>query len=746
MARVDPAYRNAVGLAVQAFVAHPRATLTAGPTFSDDGAVAQVTIDLGFGNRWIAAGESPWGVRPQEAVELWFPQSYPLRPASLSLRPDFSRNHPHIMPGLFRGRVVPCVIDGLVGEFVTMAGFEGLADQIFAWLLSASEGMLIDGAPGWEPARRDEVSDLLSADQDALKDVADAKGGFRFFGTNYFSRWNVFGLGEDFYADLGAPTTVDAKLTEVKHGAIPRFVQGTGLAVAVWAGSDGDGQPQICDQYVPDDVRTVGDLWTRAREFGMEASLTKAVALVRSQVATRSRGETPLVVLLLVRRPRDLVGTESPIEILAYLVPCRHPGGILGSEAEPVRPVGVLASLSDRVLSRLSGAGPLPTWGLLGAGSLGSKIALHLARQASPPVMVADKGSLTPHNAARHGLYPGGGDLDWMGPKADVLAAALKGLGANAKALKIDHLKMGDAMKDLGVKKRPQWLVNTTASLAVREALANRTFSKLPRQVEMSLYRAGAIGYMAVEGESRNPNTLELACCLYQEAADDAALGAKLFTDDGLSRVETGQGCGSMTMVMTDARLSTQAALLAEAFVTLPKDSAGSVRLFERSDDLGVTVRTRRERAFRRVAINGMPGWTLSISLSVNDEIEAEVARWPDVETGGVLIGRASLQAQMIVVTAIEPAPPDSVRRATLFELGVEGLSQALNARRQASAKLLDAVGTWHSHLGSARPSNMDRATAAVVGAAASRPMAFLIAGTDGYSAITASPINIGTE
>lgn len=741
MARIDAAYRGAVTLAVRAFSARPQVVLVDGPRFDNNGAEAQVTFDLDFGGRWRALGESPWGVRPEEVVTLRFLKTFPSRPPKISLRPDFSRNHPHIQPHLADGGgVVPCLVEGRLDEFLAAAGFEGLAVQTFAWLTAAAEGRLMDGAPGWEPARRDGLSDVLSADPYLLRDLADGKGGFQFFSTDYFCLWDLNGMGSAYWGNLGPRSSVQTEIREGKLKLMPRYAQGSGLAVAVWAGPDADGGPWICDHYLPDDVGTVGDLIVRARDYGVHAPLEQAVRLIRQQVDKRQHGDTPVIVLILVRRPKPLIGTESPIEILAYLVPCHHPGGVLGTTADAVRPVGILTALSDRLLTRLSGVDPLPKWALLGAGSLGSKLALHLARQASPPVIVADQGSLTPHNAVRHGLHPRGGELDWAGPKVETLVTVLNGLGAEAKALKGDHLKLAATLGEMRGNRRPRWLVNTTASMVARETLSASAFAKLPRQIEMALYRSGGIGVMAVEGDQRNPNTLELIYGLYQRAADDLELGTWLLADDGFARIETGEGCGSVTMVMTDARISAQAALLAEAFTALPESATGGIRLFERGDDLGVSVRDWTEPAFERVRIDGMPGWTLTLSSEVQGGIAAEIARWPDVETGGVLIGRASYLAQTIVVTALEPAPPDSVRRPDLFELGTEGLLTATQARREASRGLLDVVGTWHSHLGSARPSAMDRGSAALVGIAATAPMAFLIKGVDHYAAIAATP------
>ncbi|WP_201722252.1 ThiF family adenylyltransferase, partial [Sulfitobacter sp. HI0023] len=50
----------------------------------------------------------------------------------------------------------------------------------------------------------------------------------------------------------------------------------------------------------------------------------------------------------------------------------------------------------------------------LGCGSLGSKIAMHLARSGRAPISVIDNDTMEPHNYARHSCLPYSADLDSM--------------------------------------------------------------------------------------------------------------------------------------------------------------------------------------------------------------------------------------------------------------------------------------------------------------------------------------------
>lgn len=88
--------------------------------------------------------------------------------------------------------------------------------------------------------------------------------------------------------------------------------------------------------------------------------------------------------------------------------------------------------------------------------------------------------------------------------------------------------------------KRPDWLVNATESLHVCEDLSRMEFEDLPSIVEMTLFGAGKIGYLPVEGPGRNPNTFELIAELYQLAANDFGLSAVRFGESRAARVALG--------------------------------------------------------------------------------------------------------------------------------------------------------------------------------------------------------------
>ena len=214
--------------------------------------------------------------------------------------------------------------------------------------------------------------------------------------------------------------------------------------------------------------------------------------------------------------------------------------------------------------------------------------------------------------------------------------------------------------------------------------------------------------------------------------ADNKRLCTLLFDAEyGLTEVQIGQGCGSLTMPMTDMRLSAMTAALTEEFVNISGDADddGYILLVTTVQDSPDTVfATQQVAPFKVVDIEGPDGWTLRISQRVFDQIHVEMAKHPDVETGGVMIGTCSARLKAIMVVDLLPASPDSVRAATRFTLGTQGMKTAINDRHRESGSTLFDVGTWHSHLTDHGPSALDRKTAAELAAGRPPPSVLLIA------------------
>ena len=711
-----------------------------------------VTFNINLPSEWKPHGHSPTGVRRQEVVRLVFPPGFPMHAPEPSLRPDFDRNLPHMQPWLADGRPVPCVYDGDLTELILRDGLAALVNQIAVWLERAALGRLIDPKQGWEPVRRDSYRDRVIADVEALRALVERRGGHAFLTADYL-RLPIDNRTDAFQCHVSATTAKITQkktlpiLSEVRVFSHPPLFRGRSLALVAWPGKHPSGQPIVADVYLPETVTRIGDLKKRARTYGCGAELGHGLRWLADCLRRHPpSGPFCLLVVLMARRPYNVIATHSPMEVCPYVLDVVPPDMSLADDTTAVRPAAHHHAVSRSLLLQLSGGDSSqerPRWTLVGAGSLGSKLALHLARAGNGPEVIIDKSSMTPHNAARHALIPTPEDMQilWTNAKATMLCDSLRGLDQPSTPIAQDVVNL------LAPKARARrawsnlsWaVINATASLAVREAFAGA--SGLPtRVIETSLFASGEIGLITVEGPDRNPNTNDLMAELYALLAHDGGLSDVLLDDKGTTTFQNvGPGFGSFTMTMSDGRLSLFAASMAECLLAKQRnglpDSAGEL-IVGRLSKNGLGLEWQTHIVPPVTALDSrMDGtkWHIHIHQRAVDRIRQAVDRWPQVETGGVLMGRLSEYSRTVHILDILDPPKDSQRSASCFVLGTGGLRERIDRYADATGWSLYCLGTWHSHLNSSGPSDADRATATAVSMACLTPSVALTHTPAGY-------------
>jgi proteasome lid subunit RPN8/RPN11 len=282
-------------------------------------------------------------------------------------------------------------------------------------------------------------------------------------------------------------------------------------------------------------------------------------------------------------------------------------------------------------------------------------------------------------------------------------------------------------------------VINATASLSVREALAAIEPNKLrSRVIETLLYAKGRVGLMTIEGLGRNPNSVDLIAQGYEVMRANEQLRDAVFP------VEVGQGCSSTTMIISDARISMLAASMAIGIAqmraeSLP-DTSGRILVGTVTDDgMGLNWTHINVPPVHIVPINSNSSWTVRISECAHQKILKDYAGNPSVETGGVLVGRISETQQAFIVTDVLPAPQDSQRSKYEFVLGTSAVRQMLEQYSSSCNYALYCLGTWHSHLSDSEPSERDLQTAMEVASSRSVPSVLLIRTPLSYYAVSAS-------
>lgn len=721
---------------------------------------AVVAVQLGLPNKWMAAGASPNRVFAVEGVTFSFPQSFPIHAPIVKLRAGFDRSLAHVQPGSSGKAVLPCIYDGDIDELLHAQGLWAIVDQVVFWLEKAAMNQLIDPNQGWEPVRRDSLEDIIIADSDYLRSLVNSKKGYVFleFGylkINKLKSPNSFSKKHFIYGQVG---THPLKLTELDvlfyEMMGTKSSHGRSLAVLVTPDKLPNGELQIADRYSPENVANVDSLRERAKECGCHKNYERALSLLKQRLSLlNSKGATfSIAVVLCVRRPFHLIGESSDIELLSYIVEVGAPQLLVEGDKTPVWSAGHKYAITPKLLRAFSSEQPLPANQnvvLVGCGSVGSKIGIHMTRSGVAPSIVIDKKYLSPHNAARHALLPEARDKDmtWLDSKAKALALAIKGLGQDSKDFDADITEAVHNTKLLQkLFPRETWaVINATASFPVREALAAIEPKKLrSRVIETLLYANGRVGLMTIEGSGRNPNSIDLIAQAYEVLRENEQLRNAVFVvEDSMPYYATGQGCGSTTMIISDAKISMLAASMAIGISKMRTegwpDAGGRILVGTVTDnEMGLNWTHINVPPVHVVPINGNSSWTIRLSETANQKILKDCAEHPSVETGGILVGRISEAQQAFVVTDTLPAPQDSRRSKCEFVLGTNAVKEMLEEYSSSCNYALYCLGTWHSHLSESGASERDLQTAMEVANSRTVPLVLLIRTPTIYRAVAA--------
>ncbi|MEK6321008.1 MAG: ThiF family adenylyltransferase [Acidobacteriota bacterium] len=572
-----------VGQALRLMAQHPNVRLLGEPIRNVRTGEVDVSVDISLDlpSRWLAVGKSPNGVLAVEPASFTFPVSFPLHAPQIKLRKDFDRSLAHVIPGALDEAPVPCIYDGNLDELLQRAGIAALLNQLVFWLHNAALKRLIDPKQGWEPVRRDSLSDIVVMNADVLRSRVNRNGGQQLFRFEYHRLSTASrdpGLRSGVLGTIGDRVVLNRSVLSsiFRKGLFgkPPIEFGSSVALFVWPGKRADGRPHIADHYHPETVIDQETLRRRAAEYGCDHSLRSGLNWLASTLSGVVDGFAfPIAIVLCARRPFHLIGSESPLELCPYVLEIDSVASLGRDSDAQVRPAGLRDAISVPLLRRMAGANQSdekPVWVQIGAGSIGSKIALHLARSGDSPSKLIDSGYLSPHNIARHGLYPTQDLLraGWLQGKAHALAGVITGLDQKCEPHFEDVRDiLQNEIRTKECLPRKSWaVVNCTASLAVREALASSSKLTL-RVLEASLFSSARIGVILIEGPHRHPNCGDLISAFYQLALEDEGLRSLLFEQiDSVQRIEIGQGCGSPTMQIPDGRVSMFAASMARRY------------------------------------------------------------------------------------------------------------------------------------------------------------------------------------
>jgi hypothetical protein len=333
---------------------------------------------------------------------------------------------------------------------------------------------------------------------------------------------------------------------------------------------------------------------------------------------------------------------------------------------------------------------------MIGCGSLGSKIALHLARNGNNPFHCVDTDFFSPHNNARHAL-----SFTYPEYKSILLAQSIQNLTATIPKADINSATDIDYSHS-------RIIIETTASFAVRNFLLES--ENLPRIVSAGLYNKGKNGFLIIESKDKEIKLIHAWAYLYYLSLSNNLLHKVLF-DSNLENVNIGQSCSSKTMIVSDAEISLMASVMAikiQTLLDMDNSKDAEILFYDYCDDNLSTEKLSIPLFTKLPAKNG---WKIFISAALIEEMQKLLNEKSPNETGGVLIGTVFLYSQTVVITGILPPPADSVESKNLFVLGQQDLYKSIQTIEQKTHSKITYLGTWHTHPFGGAPSVIDKST-----------------------------------
>lgn len=339
---------------------------------------------------------------------------------------------------------------------------------------------------------------------------------------------------------------------------------------------------------------------------------------------------------------------------------------------------------------------------LIGAGSLGSQLAVNLAREGRFQWTIVDHDHLMPHNLARHALYP----IDVGRPKVVGLAHRVGALlDEPATWFHANILKPPEAVEANfdSAMMAAEIIVDASASVAV-----SRHVSDLPRPGARRLCvffnPAGTAVVLLAEGRDPSVTLRDLEAQYHRVIQTDPHLVDHLRAEAG---VRYSGSCRAATNRIPASRAALMSAIASQAIGDALAADQAIVRIWTLADNRTVSLAELAPRPVQRIALGS---WTVTYDEGLAGQVAAlRAERLPD-ETGGVLLGITDTSRRSVHIVSALPAPQDSSGSITAFERGVAGLAAAVEEAATRSLHQVRYVGEWHSHPrgSSTRPSATD--------------------------------------
>lgn len=666
-------------------------------------------------------------IKEKEPILIVFDiNSYPRKaPKAYSDRLDFPKD---VLSHLYiakEGKPAPlCLIRGNIDEWFAEKEISDFVLQIQSWFSDAASGALVEDGNQFDPIRLEGYRGTSIYKYKELADVVNGKQSF-IEGQNFalalfmeteketnnsfpsFKLLRVIPNADEF------KKVVDLlkQVSDSKNGLVDKNLQ---FGLIVW---EKELKPSA-DYFV-----NLPRSFYQLIEFGKKTSidLLSGFAWFFSSPSLKLIDNVP--VLAGIKRPKNIIGYNSDIEFVNLYITVKDTDlkdGIIVNNV-PVAFQAHNEPLSVEKAKEISNYNnQLGNILVFGAGALGSKVIMNLARGGHTDMTIVDGDKLSPHNLVRHALLSGQlGKSKSFAVKSAINELYRHDTLPNLINRNIDGEEMfaGENRKSIA---HYNWLFDFTASKRVVNFLARETINEPINICKGSLMNEGKLGVLLVEGKDRNPRVDDLQILLYDLYQSEKFVSEYLQTafeksKDEKSVVSVGVGCNSETTILADDIVSLHAAAFSNVIKKEAKRETfsdnGFIYINSTTTEHGFKVDSR-SFVVNPLTVMKCGDWEIRFKSDIPEILKSEMGKAMPHETGGVFIGIINKKTKCIHVTDVILAPPDSEANEICFFRGVEGLPEEIDRIKKLSGQTFGYIGEWHSHpFGPMGLSNVDART-----------------------------------
>lgn len=340
---------------------------------------------------------------------------------------------------------------------------------------------------------------------------------------------------------------------------------------------------------------------------------------------------------------------------------------------------------------------------IVGLGSIGSQIAVNLAREgAFDQLTLIDGDRLLPHNLARHVLTSD--SVSHL--KSSEMANLIKSISPKYPVAAIStKLDLSDPESESRQALAAASIVlDLTASVGASREISD--FCGRSRAISAFFNPSGNAYVVLAEDDANLCDLANLESEYYAQIAQEEIFADHLKNPDRVL-VSSGQ-CRSVSNRLSASDAALLSAAACKSIKTALEDPAPSISIGTVAND--GSLKNHRFNVAANTSMIQVDNWTIRMTGNVEARLRsARTAALPN-ETGGVLLGVVDHKRKRIEISISLLPPTDSACSPTDFLRGVRDLRNSIDRVTDRVMHQLTYVGEWHSHPkgATAFPSSID--------------------------------------